>query len=78
MKLPAGQKVELAFRAAHLAKAALELLGMDDVQVAELQLVVVVREVKEVDDFLQRAKRGQVAQAARSTPDPKPQQGATS
>ena len=54
------QKVELALRAGHLAKCALELTAMSSAAFARLHLVQVADELREIDKFLKKAANVQV------------------
>jgi hypothetical protein len=47
-----GIRVSLALRGAHIAKLALELMSLNP-ELAHLQLVEVVKAVKETDEWLQ-------------------------
>ena len=46
-------RVELGLRGAMIAKAALELIGLNP-RLAHLQLVEIVKHVKETDEFLRK------------------------
>jgi hypothetical protein len=46
-----GIRIELALRGAHIAKIALELMALPS-DLAHLQLVEIVKAVRETDDFL--------------------------
>lgn len=50
----AQQKVELAIRAAQLAKAALDMMESSEAQIARLRFDAVIRQAREMDAFIKR------------------------
>jgi hypothetical protein len=56
--LSASAKVELAIRAGHLAKCALELTSAQSALVARAQLVAVAKQIRELDEFIREAELG--------------------
>lgn len=56
MELSSAKRVELAVRAGHLAKTALELTSTQTSVVARLQLMAVAKQVRELEEFLKKAE----------------------
>jgi hypothetical protein len=54
MKEDSAVRVEMAIRGAHIAKQALELLAIEPC-LARMQLVEIVKAVREADNFLKEA-----------------------